>query len=108
MFDFPDGRNYQHDEITLKPYQSISIDIKKLRASGKHDVLGRPFPADAAEGQLYWIERVPNTMIGRAEQTNPESGAKSSFSCTLCCDNYGWWGFVLTPGSAAGAPGGNQ
>lgn len=104
-FTFPDGSYYQPAEIILRPYQSISVDIKKLRESGTLDVLGRTFPAKATEGQLTWVERVPNTMIGRAEQINVQSGVESSFSCQLCCDNYSFGGIYLTPSSATGLAG---
>lgn len=102
---FPGGGIYQLQPVTLKPYQSIAIDIQELKKSGKRDVVGRTFPADGTAGQIYWVQRTAYSMIGRAEDTDVKSGTASSFSCNLCCDNYNFNRFFLTPGSGAGLPG---
>jgi hypothetical protein len=102
---FPGGGIYQPQPITLKPHQSIAIDIQELKKSGKRDLVGRTFPTDGVRGQIYWVQRTAYSMIGRAEETNTKSGTASSFSCNLCCDNYNFEDFFLTPASAAGIPG---
>jgi len=104
-FAFPGGGIYQPQPVTLKPYQSIAIDIQELKKSGKRDVVGRAFPADETRGQIYWVQRTAYSMIGRAEESNLTSGTASSFSCNLCCDNYNFNRFFLIPGSGAGLPG---
>jgi len=49
------GGVYQLDKMKLQPYQTISLDIQKLKESKKPDALGRVFPAGATHGQLDWF-----------------------------------------------------
>ena len=104
---FPDGANYRLDLISLKPYQSITVDVQKLKASQKKDVIKQVFPTTAVSGQVQWRPETPNTVIGRMEQTDAKDGIARSFSCSsLCCMNYGASSF-LSPGSLSGAVGNN-
>ena len=94
------GGNYNLDPITLQPYQTVAIDIQKLKDSKKRDVLGQTVPVDVTHGQFVWRRQTPYTMIGRAEQINPKAGTASSFSCeTTCCDYF--WEDVDIDGSSS-------
>jgi hypothetical protein len=102
-----DGGVYNPDKFELQPYQSIDLDIQKVKASKKPDVLGHVFPANATHGQLDWFQITPNTIIGRAEDTDVGAGIASSFSCTRdCCGNF-WQGYNLLPNPMNGVVGGS-
>lgn len=108
-FAFSSGENYQPDRIILEPYQSVAIDIQKLRKSSKPDILGHVFPTNVTHGQVRWIQESPSSMIGRAEQTNIKSGIAKSFSCdTGCCTYYYLWSYDLHPSSVTGVVGNTQ
>jgi hypothetical protein len=84
------GGTYQPDGFELQPYQTIALDIQKLKDSKKPDVLGHLIPSDATHGQLAWFQKTPYTVIGRAEGTDAAAGIARSFSCEShnCCDNF--------------------
>jgi hypothetical protein len=105
LISFATG-TYQLGKLKLKPYQTIALDIQKLKVSQKPDILGRVFPSGATHGQLVWFQVTPYTVIGRAEDTDVAAGIARSFSClTDCCGNYSDT-FALVPypmnGSVAG------
>lgn len=75
---------YKPDLLKFKPYQTISVDIAKLKKSKQKDVDGKEFPLDANSGTVVWSEVTPKTMIGRAEQLNVAQGIARSFSCGGC------------------------
>lgn len=102
-----DGGVYNPDKFELQPYQTIDLDIQKLKDSKKPDVLGHVFPASAAHGQLAWFQITPYTMIGRAEGTDVGAGIARSFSCQSdCCGNF-WQGYNLFPEPMNGLVGGS-
>jgi hypothetical protein len=91
------GGVYQLDKLKLQPYQTISLDIQKLKDSKKPDAIGRVFPESATHGQLDWFEFTPYSMIGRAEDTDVSAGIARRFSCNAdCCNNYSWY-YTLSP-----------
>jgi hypothetical protein len=100
------GGTYQPDKVELQPYQTIALDIQKLKDSKKPDVLGHVFPSGATRGQLVWFQKTPYTLIGRAEGTDVAAGIARSFSCGTrdCCTYYDSL-YYLTPGSMSGPPG---
>jgi hypothetical protein len=102
-----DGGVYNPDKFKLQPYQTIDLDIQKVKDSKKPDVLGHVFPASATHGQLDWFQITPNTMIGRAEGTDVGAGIARSFSCGRdCCGNF-WQGYNLLPNPMNGVVGGS-
>jgi hypothetical protein len=104
-FVLPDGATYRLDQISLQPYQSIAVDIQKLKASKKKDVLKQVFPAGAVKGQVQWHQETPYSIIGRLETTNAKEGIARSFSCSLnCCYNYSASALV-SPSSQTGVAG---
>jgi hypothetical protein len=106
-FVLPDGATYRMERITLKPYQSIAVDIQKLKTSQKKDALKQVFPAKAVSGQVQWHPEEPYSMIGRLEETNAKEGIARSFSCyTSCCTNYLVYAFT-SPASVSGPLGGS-
>ena len=91
------GGTYVPDGFDLQPYQTIAVDIKKLRDSKQPDGQGHLIPSDATQGQLVWMQQTPYTVIGRAESTDVAAGTSRSFSCILgCCDNF-FSDFTLAP-----------
>jgi hypothetical protein len=92
LFDYYDNgivKTYDYPEIVLEPYQTVAIDIQKLKDSRKPDLRGQLFPGDVTHGQAQWRQETPYTIIGRAEETNVKTGIARSFSCNyLCCTNY--------------------
>src|SRR5260370_31851881 len=75
--------------MSLQPYQTISIDLGKLKDSKKTDTRGQLLPAGITRGQFVWHQETPYSMIGRAEETSASQGIARSFSCDFnCCANY--------------------
>ncbi len=107
VFTFPGG-TYNPDRIQLEPYQTVAIDIQKLKDSKKRDVRKQLFPADAVHGQVIWRQETPYSLIGRAEEVDSKAGIARSFSCGFdCCVNYSDY-FYLTPNTFTGPVGGTQ
>jgi hypothetical protein len=110
LFDYyTDGafKTYDYPLISLEPYQTVAIDIRKLIESKTPDVLGHIIPADATHGQAQWRQEIPYSIIGRAEQTNVKEGIARSFSCTTaCCINFVQTDY-MSPGTLNGAAGGS-
>jgi len=114
QFLFPDGQTYTPERRFLQPYQTVAIDIQDLKDSKKLDVQGRSFPSDATNGALFWVQLIPHTMIGRAEQVNAQAGTARSYNCHYapnCCESpagthmspdsgtfaVGWTGYGFEP-----------
>lgn len=104
-----DGGSYNPDRILLEPFQTVAIDIQKIKASREKDIRGNVFPEAAVRGQVIWWEELPGSMIGRAERTNTSSGIARSFSCggTGCCppNFYRAW---MSPASSFTGPVGDS
>lgn len=101
------GGAYNPDRVQLEPFQTVPIDIEKLRASKKKDVAGKVFPKNATSGQISWIEETPKSIIGRAEEVNVAAATARSFSCAGCpCNNNIWGAPWMTPSSFTGPVGG--
>jgi hypothetical protein len=76
-----DGGDYNPDRIKLEPYQTIALDIRKLRDAQEKDIRGGVMPMDVTNGQIIWYERTKESLIGRAETFVVANGLSSSFSC---------------------------
>jgi hypothetical protein len=85
MAVFFSGGTYVPKAIKLAPYQTMAIDIRKLKDSHTPDERGQAIPADVTHGQIWWGERNLRSIIGRAEEVNLREGIASSFSCILPC-----------------------
>jgi len=87
-FTFVGGR-YNLPLVSFQPYETVAVDIQKLKDSQEPDAQGLPFPATATHGQAVWFPETPYTLVGRAEQTNLSQGIARSFSCLVnCCTNF--------------------
>jgi hypothetical protein len=105
MIELPNGKFYNPPRIVLEPFQSVAIDIQKLKDANKPDFLKRVFPADATHGQVQWRQEIPYSMIGRLEQTNVKAGIAKSLSCgSFCCGNFTEQAYV-TPNATFGLVG---
>lgn len=102
-----EGGSYNPDRIQLQPFQTVNLDIQKLKDSKQKDLTGNIIPKIAMHGQVEWIEETPGSMIGRAERTNIAAGTARSFSCTTCpCDND-FYDATMTPATFTGPVGGS-
>jgi hypothetical protein len=90
LFSFAGG-SYNLEPVDLAPYQTMAIDIQKLKDLKKPDVRKQVFPEDATHGQVAWLQRTPYSMIGRAESVNLKEGIASSFSCGAQCCTANLW-----------------
>jgi hypothetical protein len=100
------GGTYTPDSLVLQPYQTIAVDIQKLKDTKKPDVQGHLFPSGATHGQLAWYQKTPYTMIGRAEGTDVAAGIAKSFSCTADCCRFFSEHYILSPNPMVGLVGG--
>ncbi len=80
-----EGGSYNPDRIKLAPYQTVPIDIRKLRDAQQKDIRGGVMPKDIEDGQVAWFEEEVGSLIGRAEVANIRGGIASSFSCQTGC-----------------------
>jgi hypothetical protein len=85
QIQFPDGSTYNPDQVWLEPYQTVAVDVQKLRDENKQDIRGSNFPANANRGQIIWLGTRGHTIIGRAEQVDVGTGTSNSFSCGIPC-----------------------
>ena len=102
-----DGGSYNPDRIKLAPYQTVAIDIRKLRDAQQKDIRGGVMPKDVESGQLSWGEEAVGSLIGRAEIAKVGSGIASSFSCGECstCQGIVFRSCAMTPPSGSAGPG---
>jgi hypothetical protein len=110
LFEYYDDgafKTYNYPLISLEPYQTIAIDIRKLINSKKIDLQGHTFPANVTHGQAQWRQEIPYSMIGRAEQTNVKEGIARSFSCGSGCCRLFYDFDYLTPSVLTGVAGGS-
>jgi hypothetical protein len=99
-FLFSGGGTYYLDPIIFKPYESVAIDIQKIKESKRKDALQRVFPPDATYGQVQWHQDIPYSIIGRAEETNVKTGIARSFSCPVSCCYYAYTTYWLSTASS--------
>jgi len=86
-----EGGTYNIERIKLKPYQTVSVDIKQLIDAQVNDIRGIVMPKDLTSGKIVWFEETIGSLIGRAEVTSLDVGIASSFSCggsCPCSPNY--------------------
>lgn len=76
-----EGGSYNPDKIRLAPYQTVALDIRKLRDEQIEDIRGKMMPVDITSGQIIWYEQTQESLIGRAEAFDVADGIASSFSC---------------------------
>jgi hypothetical protein len=77
---------YNPELIKIAPYQTVALDIKRMRDEQKKDIRGGAMPKDVTSGQLIWYEQTVGSLIGRAEVFNVKAGVSSSFSCAGNCN----------------------
>jgi hypothetical protein len=76
-----EGGDYNPDKIKLAPYQTVAVDIRRLRDTQEKDIRGGVMPPDVTSGQILWYEQTLESLIGRAEIFAVANGVASSFSC---------------------------
>ncbi len=104
LITYPGG-TYDPGGYELQPYQTIAVDIQKLKDSRTPDALGHLLPSDATHGQVAWVQKTPYTVIGRAEGTDVAAGIAKSFSCLAYCCQYYRSSFYMNPSSMSGPVG---
>jgi hypothetical protein len=80
-----DGGTYNPERVPLQPYQTVALDIGRMRDAQAPDIRGGVMPRGVLSGQVVWFEMTPGSLIGRAEVANIPSGIASSFSCGGSC-----------------------
>jgi len=81
---YKDG-TYNPELIKIAPYQTVALDIKRIRDEQKKDIRGGVMPKDATSGKLIWYEQTVGSLIGRVEVFNAKARISSSFSCPGNC-----------------------
>jgi len=95
-----EGGSYNPNRIKLAPYQTVAIDIRKLRDAQQKDIRGGVMPTNVESGQIAWFEEEVGSLIGRAEVANQEAAMASSFSCGECiCGGLVYDSCAMTPPS---------
>jgi hypothetical protein len=95
-----EGGAYHPDQMTLEPFQTVAVDIKKFQLQQTLDIRGGVLPTSVTSGKVVWSERDQATVIGRAETFNIGGGVAGNFSCPLCsCATHSdsgsfWTGYV--------------
>jgi len=101
-----EGGTYNPDRIKLAPYETLAIDIRRLRDAQEKDIRGEVMAADVETGQIAWFEEEVGSLIGRAEVTNLSGAVASSFSCGECgCGPLVMDHCLMTPSSGTAGPG---
>lgn len=100
------GGTYNPERIKLAPYQTIAIDIRRMRDSQKKDIRDGVMPKNVTSGQVIWYQEEVDSLIGRAEVSSSQAGVASSFSCFNPCNCNPWYyGSYMSPGSFVGLVG---
>jgi hypothetical protein len=79
------GGTYNPERIKLAPFQTVAIDIRKLRDEQKPDIRKGRMSKEIASGKVVWAEQEIGSLIGRAEVFNVGIGVADSFSCGDVC-----------------------
>ncbi len=79
------GGTYNPKLIKLAPYQTVALDIRRMKDEQQKDIRGGVMPKDATSGQVVWYEQTVGSLIGRAEVINVGIGVAGSFSCPTGC-----------------------
>jgi hypothetical protein len=80
-----------HQEYTLKPAETKSVDIHQIVADQVADKKGNRLPANATSGEVSWFTVDPGKGSGRVLISNAQSGLARNFSCgynIILCGSY--------------------
>lgn len=67
--------------LTLAPFETKAIDIRRLKEDGTRDGRGRTLQTDVVEGQIDWVASSSERIKGRLLLRNNANGMARSFSC---------------------------
>lgn len=70
-----------HQEYSLKPAETKSIDIHQIVADQVADKNGNKLPTGATSGEVSWFTVDPGKGSGRVLISNAQSGLARNFSC---------------------------
>jgi hypothetical protein len=73
-----EGGTYNLERIKVGAYQSVAVDIKRLRDAQERDTRGGVMPVNVEGGQAVWFEEETGRVIGWAEVWDRPSGWSSS------------------------------
>jgi hypothetical protein len=79
------GGTYNPERIPLQPFQTVALDIGRMRDAQAPDIRGGIMPRGVESGQVEWFGMTPGSLIGRAEVATVPRGIASSFSCGGPC-----------------------
>jgi hypothetical protein len=102
-----EGGSYNLERIKMAAYQTVAVDIKRLRDGQEADIRDGVMPVDVESGQVVWYEEEAGSLIGRAEVADIASGVSASLSCPVACQcPPSFNSMYLTPSSSVGPVGG--
>lgn len=98
-----DGGAYRIGLKTLKPAETVALDIRELRDSQLPDDEGRTIPNNINRGQVRWtIIQSEGThllaLIGRAEHADEARAISSTYACQNCCGDFVQDSFISPSG----------
>lgn len=88
---------YPGGPYSIKPRQlaigeTVTFDLRTMRDKHEPDRTGKTLPMGLDHGQFHWsLVATPGEahIIGRAEVVSRTAHVASSYSCTVCCPDYG-------------------
>lgn len=94
---YENGGRYMMGIKTVRPHQTIEIDVQALRDNQVPDEEGVTIPLNVSSGQLQWTLRRRYdpaltddqldklALVGRSEQVDLIHGISSNYACQNCC-----------------------
>ncbi|HVA02029.1 MAG TPA: Ig-like domain-containing protein [Terriglobia bacterium] len=91
------GASYYLTQVMLKPHETRSINLRKLRDAQKPDFKGNLIPAGAADGSVEWIRLSNQPVMGRLLVLRHQQQSASSYQCQTCPCAASYTGLDVTP-----------
>jgi hypothetical protein len=79
-----EGVPYYLIDLSLKPHETKTIDLRKLRDAQKPDFQGNKIPAGATDGSVLWIRLQDVPVMGRLVVMQRHKGLASNYDCQYC------------------------
>jgi hypothetical protein len=81
---------YVLNDVELKPYETVAVDLKAWRRAQQKDRNGNVIPLQTGDGSIHWSRfRGSSTIVGRTLVISRTRGVSSNFSCGTDCCNGG-------------------
>ena len=86
------GGPYSIKPRQLEAGETVYFDLRKMRDEQTPDRTGKTLPSTLDSGQFHWSTVATpgeSHIIGRAEVVSHSGRVVSSYSCTVCCPDWG-------------------